>query len=262
MVIAPSAEPVSCPDVGPPPVAKTDQTEMAFAGYDGRWFLMEPDDDEVELVMEIHGTRGTIRDIGDEQSQPMRIERRPNGMALIVIPDPGGDSEKGFLVPRGPHSLTAFRFGQDEAMVGRREGKVPSWFRGEWELSSLRGRGPFLLAFDGKQGRMVRDGKARKLDIRAMRREGPVFELVVQRTGTRREEDVAWLRIQEVEPGVYLVFEGQEEDFVVMYRPGAIPSWVEQAQRKGSSPPSPKLSPPPRVPTPVKPPLPPPTRAP
>lgn len=254
--IAPTT--ASCPDVVEPEAAPTmaeTPTEASFAGFDGRWYFVEPGDDDVELVMEIHGKRGAIRKVGREQSQPIDIELQANGMALVEVTDADGDVERAFLVPRGPHSVTAFEFGDDEALVGRREGPLPTWLRGQWVFASLRGRTPFTLDVDGERARMVRKGETHEISIRGIRQEGAMTELVVRVQDPGEHEEMAWLRLHEVEPGVYLAFEGHQEEFVVMHRPGTKPRWLTQASRKTSSRvPPPMVSPTP--PTPVKPPAP------
>lgn len=259
--IAPTT--ASCPDVVEQDVAPVvvQTPQASFAGYDGRWYFVEPGDDEVELVMEIHGNRGTLRKVGAEQSRPIGIELQTNGMALVEVTDADGDVERAFLVPRGPNSLTAFELGDDEAIVGRREGPLPTWFEGEWVLASLKGRAPFTLSVDGERGRMTRKGDTHEISIRGIRQEGAMTELVVRVQDPGQREEMAWLRFHDVEPGVYLVFEGHQEDFVVMHRPGSEPKWFTRASRKGPPPLPPGMVPAPYAPippppTPVKPPAP------
>jgi len=240
VTIAPSPAPQTCPDPTndvPAPVVAMAPDQSRFAGYDGRWYFMEPGDDEVELVLEIHEGSGTIREVGHARSQPIQVRTQPNGFALVVIAGPGRRVEQGLLVPRGPHSVTAFEFGDDEALIGRREAPVPPRFEGKWLLTSLGGGDLITLEIEGGGGRIVRDGKTQNVEIRGIQREGALFDLVVRRGNSPREEDMAWLRASEVEPEVYLLFEGDEGDFVVMHRPRAEPAWVERASRKVASPP-------------------------
>lgn len=202
----------------------------AFAGFDGRWYFVEPDDDEVELVMEIQGASGTIREGREDQATPMTLELRPNGMALITFGAPGREPRRAFLVPRGPHSVDAFQFGDDDALIGRREGPLPAFLQGRWTLTNLREPRTIEMHVEGRTARVNVAGDLRVIDLVGLAREGPTVDLVGQRADGRGAE-MNWLRLNEVEPGVYLLREGNDDAFTILHRPGAAPAWVAEARR-------------------------------
>jgi len=221
----------------PTPERPSPASVGAFAGFDGRWYLVEPDDDEVEVVIEIQGETGRLWESQPEEAVPATLERRPDGLVSITFSAPGRAPERVFLVPRGPHSITAFQLGDDDALIGRREGPLPAFLQGRWELASLRDSRTMELEVEGAIGRVIRDGEARPIRLAGLMREGPTHDLAVQVVAAGSSE-MNWLRLSEVSPGVYLLREGNDEEFRVMYRPGAAPAWLAEARRRDAPPPS------------------------
>jgi len=205
-------------------------TSEVFAGFDGRWYFVEPDGDEVEVMMEIAGASGTLREGRGREPLPMTVEIRTNGMAMITFSEGDGDRGRAFLVPRGPHSMDAFQFGDDDALIGRREGPLPAFLQGPWVLSSLQDSRRIEMHVEGTTARVIRNDELRVIELTGLVREGPTHDVVGAQQGERRGE-MNWLRLSEIEPEVYLVREGNDDDFLVMHRPGAVPAWVTEASR-------------------------------
>ena len=70
--------------------------------------------------------------------------------------------------------------------------------------------------------------------------------------GEGRDTVLRWLRLVEVEPDVYLVHEGNDDDFLVMHRPHATPAWIAESRRPCSDHPELPPRPPAEASTPAR----------
>jgi len=195
-------------------------------GLDGRWFLLEPDDDDVDLVIEIEGDRGTaLRDEGSE-SVPIVVVPRDDGLGEIRLTHPHLGEVHVLLLPRGPGSMLAMAQGEEDARIARRATPVPPSLEGHWVLVDPRGREPDIeLEVRGDHASVEIGGETRTVQLFGLAPDGPTIDLVTQRLD-RDRGDLQWLSLQAVDPDVLILRAGTDEEFRVMHRPGMAPAWL------------------------------------
>lgn len=203
----------------------------ALAGLDGRWFLLEPGDDDVEMVIDLAGGRGTAWAEDPSESMAVTVVPRADGLGGLALSMPGDGVIRVLLVPRGPGSMLAIAEGEEDARIARRAAPVPAFLEGAWTLADPRGReAPVELQIRGDRASTAVRGETREVRLYGLAPDGPTIDVVGQRQD-RERADFLWLRLQTVSPDVLIVREGDDEEFRVMHRPGLPPAWLAELFR-------------------------------
>lgn len=197
-----------------------------LAGLDGRWFLLEPGGEDVEMVLELAGATGRAWGEDPSEALPVTVRTRPDGVVEVGLAMPGDDERamRIFLFPRGPGNALAVATGEGDARIARRAAPVPAFLEGRWIVADPRGREP-AMPFDirGDRAEAMIDGAPRSMQLYGLAPDGPTIDLVAQRP---EGGDVEWLRLQPVSPDVLIVRIGDDEEYRVMHREGAAPAWL------------------------------------
>lgn len=195
-----------------------------LGGLDGRWFLLEPGDEDVEMVFDIEGDRGRAYGEDESESIPLVVVPRDDGLGEVTLTMNGAELHV-LLLPRGPGSMLAIAQGEEDARLARRQAPLPAFLEGRWTIVDPRGReAPVELEIRGDLASLVAEGQARTVRLFGLASDGPSIDIVGQRQD--RGADYEWLSLQTVSPDVLIVREGDEEEFGVMHRPGMAPPWL------------------------------------
>lgn len=195
-------------------------------GLDGRWFLLEPNDEDVEVVFEISGSSGRAYEADPNEFIPMTVQPPgDDGLYRLSLVDPDdGEPMTVFMAMRGPGSAVAFATGEDELRIARREAPLPEWLEGAWVIEEPGDDRRIELEISGQQGTMDRGGERITLRLWGLTPEGATIDFIGQQP--ERQRGLIWLRLHRAGEGAWLLTEGDDDEFQVLHRPGAAPSWL------------------------------------
>ena len=194
---------------------------------DGRWMLSEIDDEDVEVVFDLSDGEGTARSARtNEPEAQVSVLDAEGGMKRLRL-SRAGETEAItlFWSFTGPGRALVFREGDDDLAVARRAGPVPPDLQGRWVAEEPDDGDLVFFELRGdraemREGEQVHEGSAAGLG-----RDGERWEIAVgMRRGQR--ERLTVLVLQQVGPDVFLGWPAGDDDYRVVYRPGARPSWL------------------------------------
>lgn len=238
------AEPVR--DDPPPPDPPGTAGDEADADWSlaGTWFVMEADDEEVEVVLELERGAGTAwQPRRPEQRAQVRVGSGDHGLKEVVLLTPDGDRESALWAFQGPGRALLFERGDDDLMLARRAIPVPEALRGDWIVAEPRGDEVLRLHLTGDHATLEMRLEEEAVGGRAWGLtpgDGTTADLVLEvREGSRSELLV--LRTQRITDAIYLAWENGDDDYRVVFREGQRPTWI------ADRPPPPSRPPPPAV---------------
>lgn len=223
----------ACPEPEAPRVVVRRPTAPSL---DGRWMVREVDDEDVELLIELSGGRGTARSArSDDHAFEIAVGESIDGMKRLQLSRAGGTERvELYWTFTGPDRALVFQPGDDDLAVAQRIGPVPADLQGRWVGEDPRGGDLvfFELGADRaevREGDRAHEGTAAGLGVEGRRVEGGVegdrFELLI---GMRRgsDERLTAIVLQRLTPELYLAWPAGDDDYRVLYRPGSRPSWL------------------------------------
>lgn len=213
----------------------TESTSARVGGgsLDGRWFLTEIDDEDVELVLDLTHGAGTASQ-PHRPSEVARVSMGPEvgGMKQLILQSPEHDETITLMwSPQGPGLALVFHPGDDDLVLARRAtASVPVELQGRWlieepedgELMDAVLSADHLVA--GRESETL-EGAAWGL----VSDEGSL-DLVVELARNGRPR-LTLMRIRRAAEGVYIAWPNGDDDYRIMYRPGARPAWLGAPRR-------------------------------
>lgn len=201
---------------------------------DGRWFVAEVDDEDVEFTLELEGDGGVMRQAGrrDGQRARVRIEPASGDLHRMVVSAPEHNETFSFFWSfTGPGRALVFRPGDDDLAVAWRATPTPEALRGQWlvEAPDDDERIEFTLTADTASAtRRSNRLEGQAWGIASQTRE---LGLVLQLDDRPGESRMLVFHLSSIGGDRYLAWENGDDDYRVFYRPGDRPTWLDEGRR-------------------------------
>ena len=214
----------ACPEPEAPRVVVRRPTAPSL---DGRWMVREVDDEDVELVIELSGGRGTARSArSDDHAFEIAVGESVDGLKRLQLSRAGGTERvELYWTFTGPDRALVFEPGDDDLAVAQRVGPVPADLQGRWVGEDPRGGDLvfFELGADRaevREGDRAHEGTAAGLGVEGSGVEGSGvegdrFELLI---GMRRgsDERLTAIVLQRLTPELYLAWPAGDDDYALI----------------------------------------------
>jgi hypothetical protein len=212
--------------------AETRPSALGAGSLDGRWFLTEIDDEDVELVLDLtHGT-GTAS-APHRPSEIARVSMGPElgGMKQLVLEAPGDERITLMWSPQGPGRALVFHPGDDDLVLARRAtASVSAELQGRWLIEEPDDGEIVDAVLTADHATAGSESETLEGAAWGLVSEEGSLDLVIELTRNERPR-LTLMRVRRAADGIYIVWPNGDDDYRIMYRPGTRPAWLGAARR-------------------------------
>ncbi|HJL15620.1 MAG TPA: hypothetical protein RMH99_08195 [Sandaracinaceae bacterium LLY-WYZ-13_1] len=231
----------SCPEPETGPSQDPEPSAEA-PSMDGTWLLGEADDAEIEVVLELEGERGTLRAPAEpgEETMPVRVVPASDDAPARIVVREGGADEPLIWVPQGPGRALGLAPEDDDLILARRAAPIPAALHGKWVLRRADRREPLgRLSLSADAARMSGPRGGGRGAAYALPGPGDDLEIAMVDPSRPDSRRLVVVSIHAVGDGSFVAWPRGDDDYVVLHRPGARPSWLPEAPERAVPPPHP-----------------------
>ncbi len=214
------------PDAAGPAATAGGEARCVEGALQGRWLLIEPDDEEAAAALELVDGAGLMTLGREGTSRPVLGGTSP-GQCLheLVLPAMEGEEEMHlYWMFESADRALLFRPDDDDLVQAYRTGPVPEPLRGQWMVVEIGSDRPTELELTENRASTRRNGRVAGGDAFG------VSEGLAMSLSEGGETETVLLHVRSAGPELFLAWPNGDDDLLVMYRPGGRPNWMP-AQR-------------------------------